>query len=74
MDQPGNQRRNKKYMEKNENENNGSKSLRCSKSSSKREGFSNTGLPQEARNISNKHPNLTPKGVRKRTTNSPKSA
>ena len=37
-----------------------------SKSSSKREVYSNTGLPQEIRKISNKHPNLIPKGPRER--------
>ena len=33
----------------------------CSKSSSKREVYSNTLRPQETRNNSNKQPNLTPK-------------
>ena len=41
----------------------------CSKSSSKREVYSNTILPQETRKISNKQPNLTPKATRKRRTN-----
>ena len=40
--------------------------MRCSKNSSKREVNSNTTLPQETRNISNKQPNLTPKAVRER--------
>ena len=40
-----------------------------SKSSSKREVYSNTILPQETRNISNKQPNLTPKAIRERTKN-----
>ena len=40
----------------------------CSKSSSKREVYSNTVLPQETRKISNKQPNLTPKAVRERRT------
>ena len=40
----------------------------CSKSSSKREVYSNTILPQETRNISNKQPNLTPKAIRERRT------
>ena len=40
----------------------------CSKSSSKREVYSNTILPEETRNISNKQPNLTPKAIRKRRT------
>ena len=38
----------------------------CSKSSSKREVYSNTILPQETRKISNKQSNLTPKGTRER--------
>ena len=41
----------------------------CSKSSSKREVYSNTILPQETRKISNKQPNLTPKAIRERRTN-----
>ena len=40
----------------------------CSKSSSKREVDSNTILPQERRNISNKQLNLTPKAIRERRT------
>ena len=44
----------------------------CSKSSSKREVYSNTILPQETRNISNKQPSFTPKGTRERRTNKPK--
>ena len=46
------------------------------KSSSKREVYSNIGLPQEIRNISNKQSNLTFKWIRIRNTNkqSPKSA
>ena len=39
-----------------------------SKSSSKREVYSNTILPQETRNISNKQPNLIPKAIRERRT------
>ena len=39
-----------------------------SKSSSKWEIYSNTGLPQEIRKISNKQPNSPPKGIRKRRT------
>ena len=39
-----------------------------SKSCSKREVYSNTILPQETRNISNKQPNLTPKAIRERRT------
>ena len=44
----------------------------CSKSSSKREVYSNTSLPQETRNISSKQPNLTPKAIRERRTKNPK--
>ena len=40
-----------------------------SKSSSKREVYNNTNLPQETRKISNKQPNLKPKGTRKRIKN-----
>ena len=43
------------------------KPMGSSKSSSKREVYSNTILPQETRNISNKQPNLTPKTIRERT-------
>ena len=49
------------------------KAMGCSKSSSKREVYSNTSLPQETRNISNKQSNLTPKGTRERRTNKTKS-
>ena len=40
----------------------------CSKSSSKREVYSNTILPQETRKPLNRQPNFTPKTTRKRTT------
>ena len=40
-----------------------------SKSSSKREVYSDTSPPQEIRKISNKQHNITPKGTRKRRTN-----
>ena len=39
------------------------------KSSSKREVYSDTGLPQETRKISNKQPNPTPRGTREKRTN-----
>ena len=39
-----------------------------SKSSSKREVYSNTLLPQETRKISNKQPSLMPKATRERIT------
>ena len=38
----------------------------CSKSSSKREVYSNTTLPQETRKTSNRQPNFTPKATGKR--------
>ena len=44
----------------------------CSKSSSKREVYSNTVLPQETRKISNRQPNFTPKTTGKRRTKPPK--
>ena len=45
------------------------KLMECSKSSSKKEVYSNTILPQETRKISNKQSNLTPKGTIERITN-----
>ena len=44
----------------------------CSKSSSKREVYSNTILPQETRNISNKQPNLNLKQLEKEEQKIPK--
>jgi len=38
----------------------------CTKSSSKREVYSNTTLPQETRKILNRQPNFTPKATGKR--------
>ena len=46
-----------------------SKSMGCSKSSSKKEVYSDTDCPQEMRKISKKQPNLLFKGIRKRRTN-----
>ena len=46
----------------------------CSINSSKREVYSNTILPQETRNISNKEPNLTPKATEKEEQKTPKLA
>ena len=43
-----------------------SKPMGCSKSSSKREVYSITILPQETRKSSNRQPNLTPKTTGKR--------
>ena len=42
--------------------------MECSKSSSKREVFSSTILPQETRKTSNRQPNFTPKTTGKRRT------
>ena len=46
--------------------------MRCSKSSSKREVYSNTTLPQEKRKTSNKQPNFTPKTTGKKKNKNPK--
>ena len=44
-----------------------------SKSSSKKEVYSNIILPQETRKIPNKQPNLTPKATRETRTNKTQS-
>ena len=44
----------------------------CTKSSSKREVYSNTILPHETRKTSNRQPNFTPKTIEKRRTKNPK--
>ena len=44
-----------------------SKPMGCSKSSSKREVYSSTILPQETRKTSNRQPNFTPNTTGKRT-------
>ena len=46
----------------------------CSKSSSEREVYSNTILPQETGNILNKQPNLAPKAIRERRIKNPKAS
>ena len=56
----------KKYIETKENKYDIPKFMGQSKSSSKREVHSNTGLPQKIRRISNKQSNFTPKGNRKK--------
>ena len=45
--------------------------MRCSKSSSKGEVYSNTTLPQETRKTSNRQSNFTPKKTGKRRTKKP---
>ena len=49
------------------------KPMGCSKSSSKREVYSNTNLPQETRKISKKQLNHTLKAIRERKTKKPQS-
>ena len=49
-----------------------SKPMGCSKSSSKREVYSNTILPQETRKTSNRQPNFTPKTTGKKEGKKPK--
>ena len=49
-----------------------SKPMGCSKSSSKREVYSNTILPQETRETLNRQPNFTPKTTGKTRTKIPK--
>ena len=44
----------------------------CSKSSSKREVYTNTILPQEKRKTLNRQPNFTPKATGKRRTTTTK--
>ena len=51
---------------------NNPKSMRCSKSSSRRKFYSDTSLFQETRNTSNKQPNLTHEGTKKRENKQPK--
>ena len=68
MDQWRTQRRNQKIpWDKWKWKHNTPKSMGCSKSSSKREVYSDTGLSQKTRKISNKQLNLPPKRIRKRT-------
>ena len=46
----------------------------CSKSSSKREVYSNKHLTEDTGNILNKQPNLAPKAIRERRTKKPQSS
>ena len=63
----------KKFLGTNHKENTTpQKPMVCTKSSSKREVYSNTSLPQETRKISSKQPNLTPKAIRERRTTTTK--
>ena len=55
-----------KFLETSDNEN--SKPMGCSKSSSEREVYSNTSLPQETRKSLSRQPNFIPKTTGKRRT------
>ena len=61
----------KKCIETNDNEHDHPKPMGYSKSSSKREVYSNTISPQETRKTSNKQPNFTPKAIRERRAKKP---
>ena len=68
MDHWRNQRGNQKLpIDKWKQKHDDPKHMGYSKSSSKKEVYSNTILPQETRKISNKQPNLTPKATREQT-------
>ena len=72
MGQPRNQRGNQEMETNKKWKHYGPKSLGCSKGGSKREVYSNTDLPYEAKKkISNKQPNITPKGATKTTNKTP---
>ena len=57
----------KKFLETWQWKHDNSKPMGCSKSSSKREVYSNTILPQETRKTPNRQCNFTPKTTGKRT-------
>ena len=61
----------KKFLETNDSENNNLKPMGCSKSSPKREVYSNTSLPQETRKTSNRKPNFTHIATGQRRTRKP---
>ena len=63
----------KKYLETNESGNNDIKPIKCSKSSYKREVYSDTSPAQETRKISNKQSNPTPKGTTEKRANETQS-
>ena len=63
----------KRFLETNDNENTTTQNLwGYSKSSSKREVYSNTILNQETRKTSNRQPNFIPKTTGKKRTKNPK--
>ena len=51
-----------------------SKPMGCGKSSSKKEGYSNTILPRDTRKTSTRQPNFTPKTIWKKKKNNNKIA
>ena len=59
-------------IETNKWKHNNSKPVGCSKSSSKREVYSNTILPQETRKTLTRQPNFIPKTTGKRRKETPK--
>ena len=63
----------KEYQEKWQWKHDNPKPMGCSKSSSKREVYSNKILPQETRKISKKQPNLTHELTRERRKNKTQS-
>ena len=70
MSKPGNQSRNfRNEWKQMKKKIQWYKPLVSKKNGHKREVYSNTYLPQEARKRSNKQPNFTPKGARRQTTN-----
>ena len=58
----------KKILETNDNKNTTTQHMRCSESSSKREVYSNTILPQKIRKTLKRQPNFTLKTTGKTTT------
>ena len=69
-------RKMKRISETNDNEDTTTQNLpmRCSKSSSKREVYSNTTLPLEMRKTSHRQPNFTSKTTGKRRTKNSKAS
>ena len=62
----------KKFLETNGNENMTTQTYGSSKSSPKREVYSNTILPQETRKTPNRQPDFTPEAIGKRREKNPK--
>ena len=58
----------KKFLEKNDNENMTTQNMTWSESSSKREIYINTILPQATKETSSRQPSVTPKTTGKRRT------